>query len=266
MTGIEEGAGNSAVLRLPVTDKEELDAANPGVALSGCHSVIGLGRAGVRAASPFISKVPVAAGAVLMQPGETSAIPTISFVPSPTSLFTRLRHFFPAVKTVTVVFDPERSAGLVEVAERSAAHLGIKLVALPARNLSDAAVLYRRVLNESDPANEAIWLLRDPAVIDSGAVLTLILKRAWARRLFVFSDQLTHVKHGVLFSVYPDNEKLGVRLARLVRECADGGCRARGVALLEDLGTAVNIRTANRLGIEIDLRHDPYVDLVFPAK
>lgn len=265
MTGIEEGAANWAVHRLPIPDSDNRDAAEASAAPFGCRAVIGLGRAGVQAVTPFVSKISVTAGAVLMQPGKPTAIPTVSFAPNSAELFTRLKHFLPAVKTVTVVFDPSRSGGLVEKAAKSADSLGIKLVALEARNLSDAAILYKRILDESDPKTDAIWLLRDASVMDSGAVLTLVLKHAWKRKLVVFSNQLTHVKQGVLFSVYPDNDKLGARLAKLARDCVPNNCNDRGVMALRDLGTAVNIRTANRLGIDIDRRHDPYVDLVLPA-
>jgi len=263
MTGIEAGARDWSVRRLPIPEKDDSDKSR--VVPADCRAVIGLGRAGVQAATPFVSRLAVAAGAVLIRPGESTTIPTISFVPSTAALFVRLRHFFPGVKTVTVVFDPARSRGLIDAAAGSAAGMGLKLRALEARNLSDAAVLYGRVLDESNPKTDAIWLLRDPSVMDSGAVLALVLKRAWERKLFVFSNQLTHAKHGVLFSVYPDNKKLGLHLAELVRECAKHDCSKRGVMMLQDLGTAVNVRTANRLGIDIDRRHDPYVDLVLPA-
>ena len=261
MAGIEQAA-SMKVKRVAVPED---DAGEPLADRPECSAVIGLGRAGLKAASPFVSRMPVVAGAVLMQPGQSAEVPTISFLPDSEALFTRLKYFLPGVKTVTVVYDPEHSEALVEQAARTAKRMGIRLVAHKARDLQDAAQLYKRLLAESDPAHDAIWLIRDAATIDSGAVLTLVLEQAWKRRLVVFSDQPTHVKYGVLFSVYPDNVKLGERLARLAEKCAIGACNGHQVMLLTDLGTAVNSRTAQRLGIHIDRRNGPYTDLVLPA-
>lgn len=258
MSGIEE-ASQRAVRRTPLggTDGEpDID----------CDAAIGLGRAGMQAAAALAPRLPAVAAAVLMEPGQESRIPTISFVPEPGELFIRLKHFFPEVRTVTVVFDPSHSRRLVDDAVLTGKRMGIEVSALPARSLHDAVAVYERVLKKINPKAEALWLIHDPTTIDSGAVLTLILERAWKRRLVVFSSQVAHVRHGVLFSVYPDNEKLGRRLARLAEECTAGACQAPSVMALRELDTAVNSRTASRLEIRIDRRHDPYVDLMLPAR
>lgn len=262
MDGIEQ-ATDWQVQRLEVGDAGSGD---PLPISPGCRSIIGLGRAGLAAAKPLVPGLPVVAGAVLMQPDQSTDVPTISFVPSADELFARLKHFLPGAKRVTVIYDPENSAGVVAKAGEAAARMGLELVALEAENLRDAAVLYKRVLKDSKSKRDAIWLIRDPSAIDSGAVLTLVLEQAWKRKLVVFSDQVNHVRHGVLFSVFPDNGKLGKRLAALAEKCANGDCDEHGVMLLHDLGTAVNIRTANRLGIHVDRRNDPYADLILPAK
>jgi putative ABC transport system substrate-binding protein len=264
VTGVEQ-ATDWKVRRFEIPDpvSEEVMASLESV--PACRSVIGLGRAGLQAAQPFAGQLPVVAGAVLVQPGQATDIPTFSFVPSPEELFVRLKHFLPKVRRVTVIFDPENSGELVRRAGRSATDMGIELVALEVQNLQDAAVRYKKVLATSKSDSDAIWLVRDAASIDTGAVLTLVLEQAWKRKLVVFSDQLTHVKYGVLFSVYPDNRRLGERLGAFAEQCAVDGCESKGVMLLHDLDTAVNIRTAQRLGIIIDRRNDPYADLVLPA-
>jgi putative ABC transport system substrate-binding protein len=264
MTGIEQGTAWT-VRRVPVPDSDGQENAQTPVVGLKCRAVIGLGRAGMQAAAPFVPEHSVVAGAVLMSPGQAAAIPTISFVPDSAELFTRLKHFLPSVRAVTVVFDPDHSGARVASATKAAENMGIRLVALEARNLREAAVLYERALDSGNSKTDAIWLMRDASTMDSGAVLTLVLERAWKKKLVIFSDQLAHVKNGVLFSVYPDNEKLGARLAKLAQACATSACDDYGVMPLQDLGTAVNKRTANRLDIDIDRRRDPYVGLVFPT-
>lgn len=264
MAGVEQ-ATDWQVLRIEVPTPGSGDTAGVVEDASQCRSAIGLGRAGLDAAKRLATKMPVVAGAVLMQPGQTADVPTFSFVPGANELFVRLKHYLPGVRTVTVIHDPAYSGVLVAQAATSARDMGIELIALEARNLQDAAVLYKRVLAESKPDSDAIWLVRDAAAIDTGAVLTLVLEHAWKRKLVVFSDQLAHVRYGVLFSVYPDNVKLGWRMGEFAQKCATDGCGAKEVILLHDLDTAVNIRTAQRLGIIIDRRNGPYADLVLPA-
>lgn len=264
MDGIESAAQNWKVERVAVPEEQAGEATPP--ELPQCRAVIGLGRAGLKAAAPLVGKVPVVAGAVMLQPGQAAEVPTISFLPDSAELFTRLKHFLPGVKRVIVIYDPEHSAALVARASRTAQRMGLTLVAHRADDLQDAALLYKRLLSESDPDTDAIWLIRDAATIDSGAVLTLVLEQAWKRKLVVFSDQPTHVKYGVLFSVFPDNAKLGRRLEALAQAClTPADCDRHEVLLLSDLGTAVNSRTAKRLGIHIDRRNGPYTDLVLPA-
>ncbi len=263
MTGIEAGT-DWTVERFPVKGSEINKGSGGLDSPSRCRAIIGLGHIGVQIATSFAPQVPVVAGAVLMQPGQDTKIPTVSFVPDSAEMFTRLKHFFPGIKTVTVVYDPAHSAGLVKEASKAAGSLGIRLNALEAHDLREAATLYENLLKNSDPKTDAIWLLRDTSVTGSRTILSLVLEHAWKRKLHIFSSQLSHVKRGVLFSVYPDNKKLGIRLARLAQQCATKACDNHGVMTLRELDTAVNIRTARRLGIYIDKRHDPYADLILP--
>lgn len=232
--------------------------------VSRCRALVGLGRQGLRVVRDYASDRSVVAGAVVLTPGEPTPVPTISFVPDSMELFRRLKHFMPAAKSVTVVFNPKQNGPLVHEAQRAAESLALELRALEANDLRGALVLYRETMKTMDPDSAALWLLQDSATVDSKNVLPLVLRSAWLKRLVTFSSQPAYVKNGVLFSVYPDNMGLGRRLGRLAHVCAIDGCTSKTVMPLRDLRTAVNLRTADHLRIDLDPRNSPYVDLIFP--
>lgn len=263
ITGIQEGSRWS-VHRVSIT--EPIEPAIKSIRRSGvCDGVVGLGREGFEAAMAFVGKRPVIAGAVVIAPGDISAVPTVSLVPDARELFERLVHFIPRIRSVTVVVDPTQNRLMIEQASRDAEAMGLELEILEAKSLRKAMVAYRDVLDHLDPDSEALWLLQDSTTVDRRNVLPFVLKRAWIRGIAVFSSQPAYVKNGVLFSVYPDNLELGRRLGELARQCVVESCTPNRVMPLRSLRTAVNLRTADHLGLEIDPRRDHYVDLTFPG-
>lgn len=262
MTGIEEGTAWK-VQRRPVADDAPANASAVG---TSCTAAIGLGRTGLNVVAALSGRVPVVAGAVLNQPGASTDFPVVSLVADPGALILRLKHFLPKVKKVAVVYNPDTHGRFIAMAEGSARSMGIVLETHPATDLRNAVPRFKAILDSTTGESTALWLLRDPATVDNRVVLPMVLEESWKRRIVVFSSQPAHVKNGVLFSVYPDNHGLGRRLAALAERCGAGECSSTQVMALEDVRTAVNLRTAARLGIEVDPRRDSYVDLVFPAR
>ena len=158
---------------------------------------------------------------------------------------------------------------MVEHAKQPAQALGITLNPIPVERLQDAVAQYQRVLATLKSDTDALWLSQDSAVLDEQAVLPMILQQAWDRRLIVFSGNPSHVKRGILFAMYPDNERMGHSLGAMalrsrVRESGENPA-PQGMALLTDLSTALNIRTAGHLGIRYSKEALGEFDLIFPA-
>ncbi len=232
--------------------------------VDACAVAIGLGRGGMTVVKA--QERPHVVGAVYIQPGEGQETAGISLVPEQEEIFKRLKHFVPYVTTVYVVYNASNSRRYVDDAVVKAEEYGLTLVTLEAENLHESIRVYTRVFETANVEHSAIWLLHDDSVLDSETILPLVLTEAWKKRLVVFSNQLVHVRNGVLFSVYPNNDAMGKRLGRLAQECAVTGCRAQPISLLRDLNTAVNTRTAERLRVRIRPRGDPYVTLMFPRR
>ncbi|MES2951861.1 MAG: ABC transporter substrate binding protein [Pseudomonadota bacterium] len=226
--------------------------------------VIALGRQGMKAASALDSEFGVVAGGVVSPPtGDGRSFPIVSLAPDPKMLFERLKHFMPEVRRVIVVFDPKQNAWLMRLARDAARAQGLELQALEVADLKNAVRVYQEVLASADPKKDALWLPQDSTTVEESSVLPLILENAWNRNLAVFSSNVTHVKRGALFSLYPNNVALGRQLASSALNLPGGN--AALVVPMKDALLAVNIRTASHLGLQLSSRQQAF-DLVFPAR
>lgn len=194
----------------------------------------------------------------------------ITLNPDPEMMLRRLRTMAPAVNRVTVIYHRERDQWLIDRAGPAAERLGITLNAIAVERLQDAASNYQQVLRSQHSGTDALWLSPDSSVLDEQAVLPMILKEAWDRRLIVFSSNPAHVRRGLLFAMYPDNHGMGRSLGEIAMRVQDTGMRGangippRGMDPIDRLLTAFNVRTAGRLGIRYSRDDLSNFDLVFP--
>lgn len=228
---------------------------------------ITLGRSGLLTARKLADTLPVVVGATFIAPdGENRGLAGITLAPAPESLFNRLKKLAPEVKRVSVIYEPKSKTWEIDQARKAAKDNGLTLNALPAEDIRSSALLYRTVLDESRENGSAIWLLQDDAAMDERALLPLILKEAWDNNLVVFSSNPDHVRKGALFSLYPDNIGMGRSLAAMARKRWQSGVGGdAAIEPLKDLLLAVNLRTAEHLGLRFDSEERRRFDLVFPA-
>jgi len=267
LSGIEE-AVDIPLYRFPVSQRE----INPDDELlknnKNCAVILGLGRSGLKVALASKSSTELSAvvGAVVIQPDDIDGVTGISLVPQSEEIFKRLSHFSPWVKSVYVVYNAVNNKQIVTNADKAAAKFNIKLIKIEADNLKSSFSQYNKIMRTIDAKTSAIWMLHDPATIDTRTILPFVLEKAWNKKTVIFSNVAGHARNGALFSVVPDNVKLGYRLGKLAQDCIKMGCINKKISYLRDLLTAVNKRTAKRLGIRLNTRRDPYVDFVFPRR
>ena len=227
--------------------------------------VIALGRNGLRLASGLDRDIGLVAGAMVSVP-ETQArsITLFSLAPSPALMFSRLQSLMPNARRVFVVYDPAQNGWLIRLAKEAARARGLELVAYEAADLKTALRIYREILAAADAKKDALWLPQDSNTVDDTLVLPLVLQEAWSRDLTFFSSSVAHVRRGALFSLYPNNLEMGRNLAHSsLGLLASGTVGASGVLPLTDVLMAVNVRTADHLGINISRMQQSF-DLVFP--
>lgn len=228
--------------------------------------VIALGRNGLRAAGALDKNIGVLAGGIISVPeAELRGGAALSLAPDPALLFARLKALSPKTKRVFVVYDPAQNNWLIKLAREAARSQGIELIAREAGDLKTALGLYQGIFAAADPKLDALWLPQDSNTVDESLVLPLVLQESWTKNLAVFSSNVSHVKRGVLFALYPNNEELGKNLAVSALGMANGDASVHGVLPLRDVLTAFNTRTASHLGLNPSLAQQGF-DLLFPEQ
>lgn len=267
---LEIVGGIEAGLKNPVksfTLAEDDDALKSQLLQERIQVAITLGRSGLLVARRLADTLPVVVGATFISPDtENRGLAGITLAPAPDALFDRLKKLAPEIKRVSVVYEPRTKTWEIDQARRAAKEHGLTLNALSAEDLRSSAMHYRTVLDETRENGSAIWLLQDDAAMDERALLPMILKEAWDNNLVVFSSNPDHVRKGALFSLYPDNAGMGRSLAAMARRRLQAGASGGAeIEPLKDLLLAVNLRTAEHLGLRFDSQDRRQFDLVFPA-
>ncbi|WGS88237.1 ABC transporter substrate binding protein [Methylomonas sp. UP202] len=226
--------------------------------------VIALGRQGMGVAASLDRDIGVVMGGVITAPDNgIRDLPLHSLSPDPALLFELLKKLLPATRRVFAVYNPKQNAWLIRQAKMSARSLGLELVTYEAQDLHSAVQGYQDFFNNADSRQDALWLLQDSTTVEESSALPLVLQESWNRNLAVFSSNFGHVRRGVLFSLYPDNGKMGGHLADMaLRFLASGDYGEHGVILLREVLTAINLRTAKHLDINTSRQQD--FDVAFP--
>ncbi len=265
VAGIEESA-RAKVHTIAVAASVDSVELNRRLHSNNVKVVVALGRQGLKAAAGLDRDISVVVGGVLLLPdAEQKSLNGISLTPDPALLFARLKSLQPDVKRVLVVYDPQHNDWLIRLAREAARAQGLELHAVEARELGQAARLYESLFAGADARRDALWLPQDPTTVDEGTILPLVLKESWNRSVPVFSSSYLHVKKGALFVLYPNNLELGRNLAASAQRILSGDAR-KGMLPLREVYSAVNLRTATHIGLNISNEQQRSFDSIFPEK
>ncbi|UVW34508.1 hypothetical protein NYF23_10875 [SAR92 clade bacterium H455] len=208
--------------------------------------------------------------------GEFNRVYGISLTPSFEAISSKLRFLVPSVKKVHVIAKPGTTVGdfNLEVGssplQESEGLQGLSLVIHEAEDIRTAATVYRNLM-QTLGEDDALWILPSGSFVNN-AMLSILLQESWEKRFVVFSSNPVHVKRGALFSVYPNNYKMGLSLGHLAQIIADDQpfteCAeiARKMQPLSDVFVTLNERTSNHLGINLTDDMREHIDLVLPAR
>ena len=81
-----------------------------------------------------------------------------------------------------------------------------------------------------------------------------------------FSSKFIHVKKGALFSLRPNNLELGGKLAIIAMNILAGDVTKRGMTPLREVQTALNVRTASHIGLNIGSQQQRNFNYIFPEQ
>jgi len=262
--GIEERT-RLAVRSYPVDAKVDAAELNAMLKQNGTKVVIALGRQGLNATSGLDREISVLVGGVLLL-SDAENVAGISLTPDPALLFARLHALLPELKRVIVVYNPKNSEWLIKLAREAARSQGLELAAYVASDMARAAQLYPTLIAGADGRRDAVWLPHDSTTVEESTILPLVLRETWNSGVPLFSSNVLHVKKGALFAMVPNNVEMGRTLANsaltLMAEPRKRG--NSGLAPSRTLQTAINLRTANHVGLQIGYQQQRSFDFVFP--
>ena len=265
LDGIQRGATGETVRSYALSEppdaaglRQWLDREKPAVTIT-------LGRLATKIYETFGLGVPHVVGALDASPQQMPGRAGVGLAVDPALLFATLKQLVPTKRRVWVVFDPSYDRWLIDLAQQAASSSGLKLEALGARDLRESARQFTSVLQAADPATDAIWLVADARITDSETILPLVVEKSWQRRLLVFSNNLQHIKRGVLFGLFPDNTLLGQRLAELAERALRAPSAPSSIEVLHAVKRAINLKIAAHLDLAIDQALERQFDLVLPV-
>ncbi|MCG6968829.1 MAG: ABC transporter substrate-binding protein [Gammaproteobacteria bacterium] len=231
------------------------------------QTLVALGQRGVDIVESLNMDIPIIVGAVLYASvSQNNLVSGISLTPDPDLLFKHLKQLAPGIKRVHVVYNPDRYQWLIDYAKKAASRRGVTIVAREARDLPSAAPMYRELLADSQQDNDAVWLLQDSTTVGNSSILPLVLKEAWEKKLVVFSSNPSHVRRGVLFSLYADQDAIGRSITQLLLHQTSGTSKSKGLLPLSDVRIAVNLRTAGHIKLDIPFEQRRQFDTVYPKR
>lgn len=264
--GIEERA-TGRIVRLPLAGEAAPESLSEELRNRHVRALIALGRSGLKATAALDTRLPVIAAGVLSVPeSEGQAGTVVSLAPDPQLLFTRLKAFAPQVRRVIVVYNPRQNDWLIRLAREAARQAGLELLALESDDLKASLKRYQDLMGQLNVRRDALWLPQDTTTVDESTVLPWLLRTAWDEGLPVFSSNVAHVRRGALFALYPDNLELGRHLGNTAMSALSSGAfPPRGLQALRQVLTAVNVRTAHHLGLDLQASAQP-INLVLPEQ
>ncbi|WP_229219677.1 ABC transporter substrate binding protein [Rugamonas fusca] len=260
--GIEERT-KLHVRSYPVDPRVDTAELNSTLKRNGTRVVIALGRQGLNATAGLDKEITVLAGGVLLL-SEADNVAGISMTPDPALLFARLRALLPELKRVIVVYNPQKTEWLIKLAREAARAQGLELSTHVAGDLARAAQLYPQLIAAADNRHDAVWLPHDTTTVEEGTILPLVLRESWNSGVPLFSSNALHVKKGALFGMVPNNVELGRTLASSALGVIAGDNRRRSLTPLRELQTAINVRTASHIGLNLGERQQRSFDFVYP--
>ena len=260
--GIEERT-KLRVHSYPVDPHSDTAELNTMLKRAGTKVVIALGRQGLNATAGLDRDISVLVGGVLLL-SDSDNLMGISLTPDPALLFARLHALLPDMKRVIVVYNPQKSEWLMKLAREAARSQGLELQTHVAGDMAQAAQMYPLLFAAADARHDAVWLPHDTTTVEEGTILPLVLRESWNSGVPLFSSNVLHVKKGALFAMVPNNVELGRTLANSALGLIAGEPRHRNLVPLRELQTAINLRTANHMGLNLGYQQQRSFDFIYP--
>ncbi|MFH1776302.1 MAG: ABC transporter substrate-binding protein [Candidatus Omnitrophota bacterium] len=173
--------------------------------------------------------------------------------------FTVIKSIIPTARRIGVVYDRDKTAGVVKEAKEAAEKLGLELVALPVSSKADVP----KTIESLNGKIDVLWGTVDTTVFTSQSIQFILLFSLRNKIPFIgFSPSF--VKAGALMGVYCNYKNIGRKTGEMIIRVLKG--EAPGdipVDLPTDPDLAINVRVADIMGIKIPAKVLSKADEIF---
>lgn len=161
--------------------------------------------------------LPVIGGAFTGNLNSELPITTVALEIEPSVLFREIEKTGFPLKAVWTVTSPEHNVDLIEAARAEAEDQGLTLNVLRAQGRRSIARAWFDVLQDIDPASEAIWI-SDSTLLEESGSYKYIVETAWKNDVMVASHLPRYARRGIAIGFVPDLALYGKKLASLATD------------------------------------------------
>lgn len=152
------------------------------------------------------------------------------------------------IKHIGILYNPNTSKKLVEIAEKTANTWDVGVVPMPAINIEEVYGQLKKHLNDI----EGIWAIPDPELYNQKSFRLMVKKTLSAKKPFLtYSEEF--VKAGALFAISVDYETIGAQAGDIAIQILEDELTCEDISIQAPIGTTwvVNNKTANIIGLHI---------------
>lgn len=162
--------------------------------------------------------------------------------------FALYKTVVPNLKTIGVIYDPEKSEQLIIEAAQAAEHLGLELITVPVSSSKKVPKALRSMLGKID----ALWMVPDDTVLTTQS-FRFFLVTSFEKKLPFLAISDIFVKVGALATIAPDPNEMGEQLGQLVTKIQSGQLDLTKTNILPPIETnlVINVKTAEKIGLTI---------------
>jgi putative ABC transport system substrate-binding protein len=161
--------------------------------------------------------------------------------------FNTIQALVPTLKHLGVLYDPEKTAPLIEEARRVAARLGLELVEHKVHSEKELPAAIRALL----PKVEGLWLVPDSTVLTEESI-RFVLGAALDRNVPVLGFSAEFVRNGALAGLSIKPEDIGRQAALVSQKILNHSNRTGPMMVAPDrIRLSVNLKTAKYLGLTL---------------
>jgi len=158
------------------------------------------------------------------------------------------KSLVPTLKTLGVIYDPEKTGAMVLEARGIADTLGLQLLASPVSSHKEVPAALRSLLGKI----HALWMVPDDTVVTSESFKFLLLTAFENNLPFVTVSDI-FVEAGALASLSPDYTDVGRQGCQLATDIESGRLRLTEVMVVPParVNLTINLKTASKIGLTL---------------